>query len=192
MQVRCIVAFLIVSAGVLAQSPPAPCPAGRPVDDIIAEVKKQQSKKNTRNFPQEVCTFGWCREPARTPPTLPEPASSVETPSTGNTSSSKTPKDTCDEAMELALEAAHNVEVGDYYFQNKNYNAALLRYKNALKEKPGDPAIHVRLGRVFEKLNQLLQAIEQYQAAEKLAGPKRWSDEAHAALLRLQRPRGGP
>jgi tetratricopeptide (TPR) repeat protein len=88
--------------------------------------------------------------------------------------------------MEMALEAAHNVDVGDYSFEAKNYEGALLRYKDAVEEKPGDAAIHVRLGRVFERLGQLPQAIEQYKAAQELAGPAKWSDEAKAAVLRLQ------
>ena len=92
--------------------------------------------------------------------------------------------------MELALEAAHNVDVGDYYFLQKKYNAALLRYNDALEEKPGDPAIHVRSGRILEKMHQLPQAIEQYKAALKLAGPQKWFDEANSSLLRLQRPSG--
>jgi hypothetical protein len=36
--------------------------------------------------------------------------------------------DKCNEEIELSLEAAQNVEVGDFYFEKKNYNAALLRY----------------------------------------------------------------
>ena len=103
-------------------------------------------------------------------------------------SSSRIPVDKCDDAMEMALAAAHDVDVGDYSFAEKNYKGALLRYKDAVEEKPGDAAIHVRLGRVFEKLDQLPQAIEQYKAAQKLAGLEKWSDEAGAALLRLQRP----
>ena len=86
----------------------------------------------------------------------------------------------------MALKAAHDVDVGDYSFAAKNYDGALLRYKDAVEEKPGDAAIHVRLGRVFEKLGQLPQAMEQYKAAQELAGPAKWSDEAKAALLRLQ------
>jgi tetratricopeptide (TPR) repeat protein len=92
--------------------------------------------------------------------------------------------------MDTAVQAAHDVDVGDYYFELKNYHAALLRYKGALEEKPGDIAICVRLGRAFEKLNQLPQAIEQYQAAQKLTGPEKWSEEAKSALLRLQPPPG--
>jgi Flp pilus assembly protein TadD len=88
--------------------------------------------------------------------------------------------------MELALEAAHNVEVGDYSFDSKNYQGALLRYKDADEEKPEDAAIHVRLGRVFEKLGQLPEATSQYKEALNLAGPQKWSDEAKTALVRLE------
>ena len=94
--------------------------------------------------------------------------------------------DKCNEAMEKALQAAHDVEVGDEYFEAKNYNGALLRYKEAAEQKPGDAAIDVRLGRAFEKLGQLPQAIEQYKAAQELAGPKKWLEEAKAAVIRLE------
>ena len=36
--------------------------------------------------------------------------------------------------MKIALEAAHNVEVGDYAFGEKNYNGALLRYNDAVDD----------------------------------------------------------
>jgi len=178
----------------LAQSASTSCPAGHPVDDIIAEIHKQQDKKKHRNsnpLPDSICIGGWCRGRSRKPAPAPEPTRRTEAPSTadngsGGVSSSKLPIDKCDEAMELALEAAHNVEVGDYSFDNKNYNGALLRYKDADEEKPEDAAIHVRLGRVLEKLGQLPEATEQYKAAMDLAGPQKWSDEAKAALARLE------
>lgn len=189
-------AVVIMSAGMFAQSAPPSCPADRPVDDIIAELHKQQSKKRQRNTdpsPQVTCSWGWCLDHSTTPPTIPEPAPRVEISSDKNASSSSTssrriPVEKCADAMEMALEAAHNIEVGDYSFGEKNYNAALPRYNDALREKSGDTAIHVRLGRVLEKLNQFPQAIEQYEAAQKIAGPKKWSDEAKSAILRLQRP----
>ncbi|HEY2362953.1 MAG TPA: tetratricopeptide repeat protein [Candidatus Angelobacter sp.] len=173
----------------LSQSAPPSCPAGRPVDDLIGEIHKQQAKKKHRNpnpFPDAICIGGWCRGRPKTPPPVPEPAPRAETPGTADNSSSKVPVDKCDEAMELALEAAHNVEVGDYSFESKNYNGALMRYKDANEEKPGDAAIHVRLGRVFEKLGQLPEATGQYKAAMDLVGPQKWSDEAKAALVRLE------
>jgi hypothetical protein len=190
--VRRAVTMVLLSAGMLAQSAPPSCPSDRPVDDIITEVHKQQSSKKHRNpnpFPDVICIWGWCRNHSspQTPPTFPQPAPQANNAEKNeSTSSSRAPVDKCNDAMEMALEAAHNVDVGDYSFSTNNYGGALLRYKDAVEEKPGDAAIHVRLGRVFEKLGQLPQAIEQYKAAQELAGPAKWSDEAKAAVLRLQ------
>ncbi len=190
---RAVIAVLYVSAAALAQSTPPTCPADRPVDDIIAEIHKQQSKKNGRNknpLPDQICIFGWCRQASKTPPTFPQPAPTAETPNTSvansSSSSSQTAIDKCNEATDRALDAAHNVEVGDYYFDQKNYKAAQLRYRDALDSKPGDAAIHVRLGRAFEKLNDVPQALEHYRAAEKFAAPEKVTQEAHAAIDRLQ------
>jgi tetratricopeptide (TPR) repeat protein len=166
------------------------------VDEIIAEIHKQQSSKKHRNsnpLPDVFCIGGWCRGHAskQKPPSVPEsaPESAPPTKDLGNndgTSSSRIPVDKCDEAMEQTLKAAHDVEVGDYSFSTDNYGGALMRYKDAAEEKPGDAAIHVRWGRALEKLNQLPQAMEQYKTAQELAGPAKWSNEAKAALLRLQ------
>jgi tetratricopeptide (TPR) repeat protein len=189
----------------LAQSAPPSCPADRPVDDIIAEIHKQQSNKKHRNsnpLPNVFCIGGWCRghSSKQKPPTPPESAPPQSAPPAKNpgadesssSSSSRAPVDKCDDAMEMALKAAHDVEVGDYSFEANNYDGALMRYKDAAEEKPGDAAIYVRLGRVFERLDQLPQAIEQYKAAQELAGPAKWTDEAKAAVLRLQnRPPSG-
>src|SRR5262245_8338490 len=206
-------ALLVVSAGMFAQStPPPPCPADRPVDEIVAEIQKQQSKKKNRNtnpLPESTCVFGWCLDHGRTPPTLPKSEPRAQTSeddkasaadasssnsndpnssSTSSTSSSRDPKVACENALEIAVSAAHNVEVGDYYFKEKNYRAAQQRYSEALEAKPSDAAIHVRLGRVLEKLNESPPAIEHYKAAQELGSPQKWADEAKAALSRLQPP----
>src|SRR5262245_8226209 len=135
---RCFLVVTLLSASLLAQSPPTPCPTNRPIDDIIAEVQKQQGKKASRNknpIPDVMCIGGWCRHNSpKRPPTSPAPAPRSDTPSSSEstssskpsrtggppnaeeTSSSKPPMDRCDEAMEKTLEAAHDVEVGDYSF----------------------------------------------------------------------------
>lgn len=204
MHIAGAVQAIVLSAGMMAQSAAPACPARRPVDEIISEVHRQQDKKKhriTNPLPDVICLWGWCRDRSRekTPPTLPESAPAAN-PQSGppektaarndGTSSSKLPADQCQEAVERALEAAHNVEIGDYYFKAKNYAAALLRYNDADLEKSGDVAIHVRMGRVFERLGQSSQAMEQYSEAQKLPGPEKWSDEAKRALLRLQHRQG--
>jgi tetratricopeptide (TPR) repeat protein len=194
MHIRCALAVLVLGAGLAAQSPP-PCPADRPVDDLIAEVHRQQAKSKHRNanpFPEVTCIWGWCRDLSRTPPPTTEPPPPAEVPDGANgssvpdTSSSKTPEERCNSRMHLALEAAHHVEVGDYYFQEKNYRAARLRYQEAVEWKPDDAALHVRMGRVLERLSQPSQALEHYATAEKLALPGPWLQEARAAVKRLQ------
>lgn len=176
------------------------CPAARPVDDLIAQIHQQQSKMKHRHknpLPEVICIFAFCIDVSKTPPTLPEPAPWAQLPkpesgSAADSSSaagvlSSVAEDPCDVATRAALQAAHNVDVGDYYFEAKAYRAASLRYLEGLEEKPDDPAIHLRLGRVMEKLNQLPQAIAQYKLVPGRDGSERWSKEAKGALLRLER-----
>lgn len=194
-------AIVFLCARMLAQSVAPGCPAAQPVDDIIAQIHRQQSKRKHRHanpLPEIICIFAWCIDISRTPPTVPEPAPVARLPKreggSGNDSSSSASDlssdttDSCDTATRDALLAAHNVDVGDYYyFEAKAYEAASLRYIEALEQKPDDPAIHVRLGRALEKLKQFPQAIAQYKLVPSRSGPERWSKEAGGALLRLER-----
>lgn len=192
---------MILAVGLLPQSASPPCPADRPVDELIAEINSQ-TKRTTRNknpLPDDICLFGWCTRAKR--PHSQElakgsaqaeqkspsdnQAAEKKPESTADYSSSKSPEAKCDAAMELALAAAHDVDVADYQFEQKNYKGALLRLKAALADKPGDAAIHVRLGRVLERMNDPNKAIEHYQEAQKLPGPAKWTQEARSALQRL-------
>ena len=192
-RLRCATVALILCAPLLAQPAPPACPADRPVDDFIADIRKQQSKMGSRNknpLPESICIFGWCRgaHTSSVPQTAPraETSQRADTPPDSSASSSKPALSKCDEAMERSLDAAHSVEVGDYYFADKNYRAALMRYQDALEQKPQDAAIHVRLGRVLEKLKQIPQALDHYAAAAKLPAPEKWVQEARDAQARLQ------
>jgi tetratricopeptide (TPR) repeat protein len=170
-----------------------------PVDDYIAEINKEKSKRKTRNknpLPTNICIFGWCRStPTREPrPRAPEtqPAPKTQPQEPGVSSSEQTqvtgvvPSEAgCPEFEHDPIEAAQNTDVGDFYFEKKNYRAALSRYQEALEQKPGDPAIHLRLGRAYEELEQREQAREHFQlAADAREGP--WTAEAKAALERMR------
>lgn len=194
-----LVAMLILASAVAAQSPPA-CPATRPIDDVVAEMNKQKPPRNKNPLPDTACVDIWlgapigrCREirkkpaeqPAGQPPRA-EPADTQDQSSADQASSAKTPQEKCNEAMEKTLEAAHDIEVGDESFSRKNYKGALLRYQDAAQLKPDDAAIHVRLGRVFEQLDQSSDALEQYKQAQQLGSPEKYVKEANAALARLQ------
>lgn len=181
-----MVAVLVLSAEMFAQTAGTICSADRPVDDIITEINQQKSKKKSRTkspLPDDICVAGWCIEPRVTPPTAGAPGSDAPD---ADPRYSPTPVEKCREATALALEAAHDVDVGDYYFEQKNYRAALLRYQDAVDRKPNDAAIYVRLGRALEKLGRAPEAADDYNAAVKLGRPEKWVEEARTALARLQ------
>ena len=169
------------------------CPAEKPIDEILAEIYKQNPKRAARNrnpLPDNICIFGWCRGTGKTPPIVEKPPS-VEHGDPTKDVATDSAADKCRAAFERTLHAAHNVDVGDYNFEEKNYRGALSRYQEALDDKPRDTAIHVRLGRTYEKLNEVPKAIEQYEAATKLETPEQWTKEAREALARLKAGSGG-
>ena len=84
------------------------------------------------------------------------------------------------------IEAAHDVETGDYYFGRENYRAALSRYQEALQDKPDDAAIQLRLGRVCEKLNLAEEAYGHYDAALLLAPDGPGAKSAREGMERLR------
>ena len=195
---RTLIAVLLLTAAAYAQSD---CPATRPVDDFIAEIHKQQSKmknRNTNPLPDIGCIFNWCRQAKDkgdekgTPPRAPQPSSNAPAATADKDSSSSKnaaviSTDPCDIATEQALEAAHQTEVGDFNFDQRNYRGALSRYQDAADKKPNDLAIEVRLGRSYERLKDLPNALAHYQKATTLQGPDKWQKEATSALNRLNK-----
>ncbi len=86
------------------------------------------------------------------------------------------------------LKANKDIEVGDFYFNLKNYPAALSRYREALAYKPGDAISNFKLGECLEKLNRPTEAIAHYKQYLKILpqGPK--SKDAEKAIAKLQKP----
>jgi tetratricopeptide (TPR) repeat protein len=82
--------------------------------------------------------------------------------------------------------AAQDAGVGDYYYKDKNYRAALMRYESAVEKKPGDAAIHLRIGRAFEKLGDNERAYLGYDSAVKLEPAGKGADEARQGMERLR------
>jgi len=164
------------------------CGGGHTVDDYLAEKNKIRRKRNTSPLPNDVCILGWCRANpnAPTPDSLPtshppQETSPPQAASNQTESSSKpAPIDACD-----PYSAAQDVEVGDFYYQDKSYRPALSRYESALKSKPGDPGVYLRLGKTAEKLGDAERALREYQSSID-AGPDQPSaKEARAAIERI-------
>jgi tetratricopeptide (TPR) repeat protein len=147
-----------------------PCREDRSVDEYIAELNKAKKQRNKNPLPNSLCIGGWCKgSSAGKPEARPAPP---PPPSTGETRSSESSSKQAAEpaATYDPFQAAQSVEVGDYYFSQKKYRAALSRYQEAFESKPDDPAILLRLARAFEELDEPTRAFESYDAAL-VAGP---------------------
>lgn len=62
------------------------------------------------------------------------------------------------------FKAEKSVEVGMYYLKKKNYDAAIERFQDALRYKPGFARPHLLLGQAYEKKGDLEQSILHYTA----------------------------
>ena len=198
-------AILVLSTSTLAAAqqvqpaatpPPVPC-KDRSVDDYLAEIHKKQRNKNP--LPSDACILGWCPHPHAGPQNDPvsNPPQVRAVPTTGTpggssseSSSKASSAATGDELRGTTLydpiAGARNVDAGDYYFSQKNYRAALSRYLEALEDKPDDPAIHLRLGRTYEKLDGAAKAYEHYDAALILSPEGPGAKPAREGLERLR------
>jgi tetratricopeptide (TPR) repeat protein len=87
--------------------------------------------------------------------------------------------------------ADKSIEVGDYYFHQKNYRAAESRYREALEWKPGDAVATYKLGEVMEKIGNLVQARQNYQAYLKILPDGPLAKDAKKALSRIEVARNG-
>jgi len=87
--------------------------------------------------------------------------------------------------------ADKSIEVGDYYFKERNYRAAESRYREALEWKPGDALATYKMGEVMEKIGNLVQARQNYQAYLKILPDGPLSKDAKKALARIEQARNG-
>ena len=81
--------------------------------------------------------------------------------------------------------AMKNVEVGDYYFKQKNYNAAISRYREALEWKPKDAVATFKLAQALEQKGDKEEAVANYQAYLKILPKGPNALESQKAIERL-------
>jgi tetratricopeptide (TPR) repeat protein len=102
------------------------------------------------------------------------------------------PNSDVDDVMEMHPYNPHraekDIEVGDFYFNLKNYKAAESRYESALKYKPNDAEATYKLGESQEKLGEKEEALASYQSYLKILpyGPR--AKDAEKAIDRLTNP----
>lgn len=189
MRIALLLAGLMLITQLAAQTPPS-CPADQPVDDLLTTIHKLHSKRANRTktlLADSFCIGGWCLAARDRPKTFPEeiqitpPATDAEADPQKRVQIRQ-----CEDALNDALHAAHNVEVGDQEFDQKNFRGALGRYEEALGQKSKDAAIEVRYARTAERLGNFEDARKHYKAALALGTPAKWSDEAKLSLQRLE------
>jgi tetratricopeptide (TPR) repeat protein len=86
--------------------------------------------------------------------------------------------------------ASKSVEVGNYYFRKKRYNAALSRYEEATHTDPSYAPAYLGLGQTYEKVGLKHKALAAFQKYLDLLPSEKQADEAkkvHAAIARLER-----
>jgi tetratricopeptide (TPR) repeat protein len=82
--------------------------------------------------------------------------------------------------------AAKHIEVGDYYFKQQNYRAALSRYEEALTLKANDPLATYKIALTLEKLDQSEKAYGRYAEYLHLVPDGPNAGDARTAMQRLQ------
>jgi tetratricopeptide (TPR) repeat protein len=83
------------------------------------------------------------------------------------------------------MKAAKDIDIGNFYFNRKNYRAALDRYKEALYYKDGDAVASFRLAVCQEKLGDKAEAKKYYEQYLKILPEGPLAKDAHASLDRL-------
>jgi tetratricopeptide (TPR) repeat protein len=82
--------------------------------------------------------------------------------------------------------AVKDDEVGDFYFKQKNYKAALARYQDALDYKQNDAVANFKIAQCYEKMSQPDQAIIHYHEYLKILPEGPFSKQAKKALQKLE------
>ncbi len=82
-------------------------------------------------------------------------------------------------------DAAHDLEVGDTYFDQKSYTAAASRYRSALEGDPTNAMAILHYAQALEKLGRKSEAYEQYQRYLNTEPQGADADRARKAVERL-------
>jgi tetratricopeptide (TPR) repeat protein len=136
------------------------------------------------------------KEPPRSDQLAPDESSSKQTqidvtPPSGD---EKHPGNTDSELSEFhpwdPHKAAKCIEVGDWYFKQENYRAAMSRYQEALEWKPKDAEATYKLAQVQEKTGDPNAALANYQAYLKILPNGPYAEKARKSVDRLKSKAG--
>lgn len=82
--------------------------------------------------------------------------------------------------------AMKSVEVGEYYFKQKNYKAAISRYREALEYKPRDAHATYRLGEVLERTGDYDEALKRYEEYLQILKEGPFAEDCRKGIARIK------
>jgi tetratricopeptide (TPR) repeat protein len=88
------------------------------------------------------------------------------------------------------MRAMKCIEVGDWYFKQDNYTAAISRYREALEYKPHDAEATFKLAEVLSKTGDVPGATENYQEYLKQLPNGPYAKKAKQALEKMKNGKG--
>ena len=62
-----------------------------------------------------------------------------------------------------AFRAEKNIEVGSFYLKKRNYDAAIERFQEAIRQRPGYARPYLLLGEAYEKKGEKIEAVNAYR-----------------------------
>mgnify|MGYP001545677128 CR=1 FL=1 len=80
------------------------------------------------------------------------------------------------------LESERNIKVGNYYWDKKNYRAALARYQDATRYNPSSPEAFFKVGEAEQKLKHTDAAKIAFKKVIELAPDSKLAHEAKHKL----------
>jgi tetratricopeptide (TPR) repeat protein len=84
------------------------------------------------------------------------------------------------------MKAMKDVEVGDFYYKQENYQAAVSRYREALEYKPHDAEATFKLAEALAKTDDVAGAKENYETYLKIRPNGPHAKKARQALSELK------
>lgn len=85
------------------------------------------------------------------------------------------------------MKAMKDVEVGDWYYKQENYKAAISRYREALEYKPHDGDATFKLGQVLDKTGDYAGATDNYEQYLKMLPNGPHAKKAREGLDKLKK-----
>lgn len=61
------------------------------------------------------------------------------------------------------VQAYNDMKIGDFYFKKGRYDAAIARYRDAARHRPGFAIPYLRIAKAYEKKHEPKGAIEAYE-----------------------------